>query len=103
MAKTKLISLYGLEPEFEERTPIDLSQINSKTFIIKLDRLNSAQQFKHVWDGSKELLKNVVDNIHYKKGFSTAKELAQSNMFPSKQNQNDNSLRNKTAQNFKPK
>lgn len=105
MAKVKLISLYGIEPEFEKRTPTDLSKINNKSFVIKFDRLNSANQFKHVWGKSNLLLANVVKNIHSKKGFAASKELAMKNMFSEQQNilQNEMAMKKTKTNTLKPK
>ncbi len=105
MAKIKLISLYGIEPEFAESTPTDLSKINNKSFVIKFERLESANQFKHVWGKSNNLLANVVKNIHSKKGFAAAKDIAMKNMFNEQKNKLENEMnlkKTKTAS-LKPK
>lgn len=103
MAKIKLISLYGIEPEFETRKPTDLSKINSRSFVINFERLKSANQFKHVWGKSNMLLANIVKNIHSKKGFAASKELALKNMFTEQQNKLSNDLTMKKTKGMKPK
>jgi hypothetical protein len=103
MAKIKLISLYGIEPEFETRKPTDLSKITNKSFVINFERLKTANQFKHVWGKSNMLLANIVKNIHSKKGFNAAKELALKNMFTEQQNKLSNDLSLKKNKGMKPK
>ncbi len=82
--KVELISLLGINPEFEERTPPDLGSIKQKSFSIKFDKLNCAKQFKHVWDSNQPLLENVLANKNSKKGFQDAKKLAVDQMFSEK-------------------
>ncbi len=103
MAKVRLISLYGINPEFEERKPTDLSKISNKSFVINFERLNTANQFKHVWSKSNILLGNIVKNIHSKKGFAASKELALKNMFTEEQNKLSNDLSIKNKNGPKPK
>lgn len=105
MAKIKLISLYGINPEFETRKPTELSAINNKSFVIKFERLNTANQFKHVWGKANLLLENIVKNIHSKKGFAASKELALKNMFSEKENKfrNEMTLKKSKIPTLKPK
>lgn len=77
----ELISLVGIDPEFEERTPHDLNSLTNKTFHIKFDKLKVAQEFKHVWQNSEELLEDILLNKKNKKGFEQAKKNALDNMF----------------------
>ncbi len=79
--KIELISLFGINPEFEERTPPDLNVVKAKSFNIKFDKLNSAQEFKHVWETAEPLMKTILANKNSKKGFSEAKELAVNAIF----------------------
>jgi hypothetical protein len=103
MAKIKLISLYGINPEFEKRKPTELSTINNRSFVIKFDRLDTANQFKHVWGKSNLLLANIVKNIHSKKGFAASKELALKNMFSEQNKQLSNDMTLKKSKAPRPK
>jgi len=101
MIKTKLISFCGIDPKFESRTPIDLSEISNKSFIIKFDMLNSAKQFKHVLDKSNFLLANIINNLESKKGFAASKKLALQNMFAKEQNKDRLKFNNEKLTKFR--
>ncbi len=86
MKKIEIISLFGIETEYEERTPPELDVLNPKVINLKFDKLECANEFKHVYENSKEYLENVLANRKYKKGFNEAKEVFMENVYAEQKN-----------------
>jgi len=72
MSNTKLISLFGIDPQYDENSPTDFSQINTKSFSKKYHQLKAAQNFKPVWENSKEILEHIA-TLKSKKQLNQAK------------------------------
>lgn len=104
MPKLKeLLPLIGEKPEFKENPKKDFSTINNKSFINKHDRLKVAQQFKPVWEKSKDFLE-IIAASHSKNKINQAKQFASAILFgPEKSLKNDLSLSNKGPKTPKPK
>lgn len=76
----ELISLNGNEPVFRQTQDKDFDLINHKTFVNKLDGLNIAQNFRFVWEKSKEYLKQINNNRVYKKLFKASLDVAKQDL-----------------------
>lgn len=96
MNKVELISLYDIEPEFEERKPPDLEIINQKSFVIQFEKINCAKQFKYIWNNNQQLLENILANKNSKNRFKEAKKLAVEQIF-SEEVRNKNTLNNENT------
>ncbi len=101
MKKIEIISLFGLEVEYEERTPPDLDLLNPKKINMKFEKLKCADEFKHVYENSKEYLENILANRKYKRGFQQAKNVLMDNVYAEQkmrieQNKNDKKTTLKT-------
>ena len=94
MKKIEIISLFGIETEYEERTPPELDVLNSKTINLKFDKLECANEFKHVYENGKEYLSNVLANKNSKKGFKEAKELFMDNVYTEQKNRLEQANKN---------
>lgn len=74
MNKVEIISLFGIETEYEDRTPPDLSLISSKSLNLNFNKLNCSNEFKYIYENSHKHLENILANRQSKKGFQKSKE-----------------------------
>ncbi len=94
MKKVEIISLFGIDSDYEERTPPNLDLVSIKQINLKFDKLSCTNEFKHIYENSRDYLENVLANRKYKQGFKKSKELFIENVYAEQKMRLEQSAKN---------